>query len=96
MLRRKKKMSSADLCGKLETDIEIKASAKKFHDIFKHKPHHISNVSADKIQGCDIHEGEWGTIGSVIYWNYFHGKISIDSTYRIFYSTGTIFMVRSV
>ncbi|PON94454.1 Major latex protein domain containing protein [Trema orientale] len=65
-------MASENLYGKLETDVEIKASANKFHDIFKHRPHHISNVSTDKIQGCDIHEGEWGTVGSVIYWNYFH------------------------
>ncbi|XP_024030707.1 MLP-like protein 43 [Morus notabilis] len=63
---------SSDLCGKLETDVEIKASPKKFHDIFKHRPHHISNHSSDKIHGCEIHEGEWGTVGSVIYWNYFH------------------------
>ncbi|XP_015895469.3 MLP-like protein 43 [Ziziphus jujuba] len=64
-------MASA-LVGKLETDVEIKASAQKFHTIFKHRPHHISNVSADKIQGCDLHEGEWGKVGSVIIWKYFH------------------------
>ncbi|XP_062111148.1 MLP-like protein 28 [Humulus lupulus] len=61
-----------NLFGKLETDVEIKASAAKFHDIFKHRPHHISNHSTDKIKGVDIHEGEWGTVGSVIFWNYVH------------------------
>ncbi|EXB52998.1 MLP-like protein 28 [Morus notabilis] len=61
-----------DVFGKLETDVEIKASPSKFHHMFKHKPHHISNVSSDKIQGCDLHEGEWGTVGAVLYWNYFH------------------------
>ena len=68
---------SSDLIGKLETDVEIKASATKFHDIFMKRPHHISNVSSEKIQGCELHEGEWGTVGSVIYWNYHHGKASI-------------------
>ncbi|EXB52999.1 MLP-like protein 28 [Morus notabilis] len=68
---------SSDLCGKLETDVEIKAFPSQFHHMFKHKPHHISNVSSGKIQGCDLHEGEWGTVGAVIYWNYFHGKMVI-------------------
>ncbi|KAH7516326.1 MLP-like protein 43 [Ziziphus jujuba] len=63
---------SSSLVGKLETDVEIKAPASKFHEIFRHKPHHISNVSSDFIQGCELHEGEWGTVGSVIYWKYFH------------------------
>ncbi|TQD90093.1 hypothetical protein C1H46_024331 [Malus baccata] len=60
-------------CGKLEADVEIKASAAKFHEMFTHKPHHISNASNRNIQGCDLHEGDWGTVGSVVYWNYFHG-----------------------
>ncbi|XP_048318786.2 MLP-like protein 43 [Ziziphus jujuba] len=63
---------SSSLVGKLETDVEIKAPASKFHEIFKHKPHHISNVSSDFIQGCELHEGEWGAVGSVVYWKYFH------------------------
>ena len=58
---------------KLETDVEINASPVQFHEYFTRRPHHISNVSSDKIQGCDLHEGEWGNVGSVIYWNYFHG-----------------------
>ncbi|XP_068333063.1 MLP-like protein 31 [Pyrus communis] len=65
-------------CGKVEADVEIKASAAKFHEMFTHKPHHISNVSNSNIQGCDLHEGDWGTIGSVVYWNYFHdGKAKV-------------------
>ncbi|KAL5553449.1 hypothetical protein UlMin_040850 [Ulmus minor] len=69
---------SSDLAGKLETNVEIKASAAKFHDIFMKRPHHISNVSSEKIQGCELHEGEWGTVGSVIYWNYYHdGKACV-------------------
>ncbi|XP_022972260.1 MLP-like protein 43 [Cucurbita maxima] len=60
------------LFGKLETDVEIEAPASKFHEIFHQRPHHISNVSSDKIQGCEIHEGEWGKVGSIVHWNYVH------------------------
>ncbi|XP_022138045.1 MLP-like protein 31 [Momordica charantia] len=67
-----------DLCGKLVVDVPIKASASQFHEIFHQRPHHISNVSTDKIQGVDLHEGEWGKVGSIICWNYFHdGKNSV-------------------
>ncbi|KAH7516325.1 MLP-like protein 31 [Ziziphus jujuba] len=70
-------MSSSFVC-KLDTDVANKAPASKFHEIFKHKPHHISNLSSDFVQGCELHEGEWGTVGSVIYWKYFHdGKARV-------------------
>ncbi|XP_038893059.1 MLP-like protein 31 [Benincasa hispida] len=66
------------LYGKLEADFEIKAPASKFHEMFHTKPHHVSNASGDKVQGCELHEGEWGKVGSVIYWNYFHeGKAKV-------------------
>ncbi|XP_057975401.1 MLP-like protein 34 [Malania oleifera] len=55
---------------KLEAEVEIKASADHFHDILSSKPHHLSNVYPEKIQSCDIHEGEWGKESSVICWNY--------------------------
>ncbi|PON48630.1 Major latex protein domain containing protein [Parasponia andersonii] len=64
--------------GKLETDVEIKASAEQFHNMFRHKPHHVAHASSEKIQGCELHEGEWGKVGSVVYWNYFHeGKAKV-------------------
>ncbi|KAI9126266.1 hypothetical protein K1719_002687 [Acacia pycnantha] len=58
--------------GKLETDVHIKATAEEFHDVFCSRTHHIANVCPEKIQGVDIHEGEWGSQGSIIYWNYVH------------------------
>lgn len=63
----------SSLASKLERDVEIKAPASKFHEIFKHRPHHISNHASDFVQGCELHEGEWGTVGSIMDWNYFHG-----------------------
>ena len=66
------------LMGKVEGETEIKASAKDFHEIFSCKPHHVSGHSPDNIQGCDLHEGEWGKPGSIVYWNYVHdGKASV-------------------
>ncbi|KAJ4709994.1 MLP protein [Melia azedarach] len=44
------------LVGQSETDIEIKAPAALFHDVFSCRPHHISNVCPEKIQGVDLHE----------------------------------------
>ena len=66
---------------KLETDVHIKASAEQFHDVFCSRPHHIGNVSPDKIQGAEIHEGEWGTEGSIIFWNYVHGMCTMASKF---------------
>ncbi|XP_022992825.1 MLP-like protein 31 isoform X2 [Cucurbita maxima] len=60
------------LLGKLEADIEIKAPASKFYEIFCNRPHHISNISGDKVQGCKLVEGEWGKVGSTVNWNYYH------------------------
>ena len=61
------------LYGKLEIDVEIKASAEKFHEILHQKPHHMSKASSDKIQSCELHEGEWGKVGSILYFTYVHG-----------------------
>ncbi|CAK9157592.1 unnamed protein product [Ilex paraguariensis] len=58
--------------GKMVAQTEIKSDGDVFHEIFRHRPHHIKNMSPGNIQGCDIHEGEWGTVGSVIFWNYTH------------------------
>ncbi|KAM7269671.1 hypothetical protein ACFE04_025168 [Oxalis oulophora] len=63
---------SSSLCGKLEFDVEIKASPEQFHEVFCCRPHHLSTISTDKIKGIELHEGEWGEPGSVLFKNYFH------------------------
>ncbi|KAG6582114.1 MLP-like protein 43, partial [Cucurbita argyrosperma subsp. sororia] len=64
--------------GKLETEVHIRASASKFHEILHKRTHHISNVSTDKVHGVDLLEGEWGEVGSIICWRYFHdGKARV-------------------
>ncbi|KAF7842216.1 MLP-like protein 28 [Senna tora] len=58
--------------SRVEVDVHLKASAKQFHDVFCNRTHHIANVCPEKVQGVDIHEGEWGTEGSIVIWNYVH------------------------
>ncbi|XVF85389.1 hypothetical protein PTKIN_Ptkin17bG0114000 [Pterospermum kingtungense] len=70
--------SKSKFCGKIETDVEIKASPEQFHDMFSNKPHHVHHTCYDKIQGCDLHEGDWGKVGAVVFWNYVHdGKAKV-------------------
>ncbi|GMJ13337.1 MLP-like protein 28 [Hibiscus trionum] len=65
-------MASSALAHKLEVDVEIKASPEQFHDMFANKPHHVHHTCYDKIQSCDLHEGEWGQVGTIVHWNYVH------------------------
>ncbi|KAL2518767.1 MLP-like protein [Abeliophyllum distichum] len=58
------------LKGKLTAQIELRAGGDVFHDLFRYTPHQIPNISPTTIQACDLHEGEWGTVGSVYTWKY--------------------------
>ncbi|KZV56137.1 MLP-like protein 34-like [Dorcoceras hygrometricum] len=60
------------LTGKLSAQIEYKSSGDVFHELFKNMPHEVSKMSPEVIQGCDLHEGELGTEGSVLVWKYTH------------------------
>ncbi|MBA0613805.1 hypothetical protein Godav_014171 [Gossypium davidsonii] len=53
-------MASSALIGNLEVDVEIKASPEQFREMFAHKLHHVHHTFYDKVQGCDLHKGEWG------------------------------------
>ncbi|KAL4351622.1 hypothetical protein GQ457_06G036670 [Hibiscus cannabinus] len=66
-------MALSALTGKLENDVEIDASPDKFIYMFTHTPHHVHHTSSERVQGCDLHEGEFGTAGSIICWRYVHG-----------------------
>ncbi|KAK8615713.1 hypothetical protein V6N13_017296 [Hibiscus sabdariffa] len=65
-------MASSALTGKLEADVEIKASPEQFHDMFANKLHHVPHAANDKVRRCDLHEGEWGKVGTVFTFHYFH------------------------
>ncbi|KAK4337942.1 hypothetical protein RND71_042429 [Anisodus tanguticus] len=58
--------------------MEVKCAGELFHDHFNSKPHHIPNISPDKIQNFDIHEGELGIVGSLVSW-----KITLDALYNL-------------
>ncbi|XP_055801810.1 kirola-like [Solanum dulcamara] len=58
--------------GKLVSHINIKCDGDIFHDVYRQRPHHLSSMCPDKVQNVDVHEGEWGTIGSVNFWSYTH------------------------
>ncbi|KAK4479147.1 hypothetical protein RD792_014658 [Penstemon davidsonii] len=60
------------LTGKLVAAIEFRAGGDVFHELFTHKPHHVSTTTPEKIQSCDLHEGEFGKVGSVLFWRYTH------------------------
>lgn len=63
------------LTGKLVGQVEIKSSGDVFHEIFRNRPHHISNMSPNNVHGVDLHDGEWGAVGSAQYWKYNHGMM---------------------
>ncbi|KAL3654491.1 hypothetical protein CASFOL_004172 [Castilleja foliolosa] len=65
-------MSSNLTAGKLVSQTNIKSDGDVFHEIFRERPHHIPNMCPAHIQKCDVHEGDFGQVGSVIFWNYTH------------------------
>ena len=72
------------LIGKLQAETLIGAPAHKFHEVFWCRPHHISNVCPEKIQKVHLHEGDWGSPGSIIEWSYVVGKIILLNPNLIF------------
>ncbi|KAL0326888.1 UNVERIFIED_CONTAM: Kirola [Sesamum angustifolium] len=64
------------LHGKLVTRISIKVDGDIFFHLFKHELHHIKNILPQKIQSVNLIAGEWGTVGSVISWNYTKDGVS--------------------
>nr|QEH62705.1 MLP-like protein 28 [Nicotiana benthamiana] len=58
------------LKGKLVVSMEVKCGGHLFHDLCQTKPHHLLNISPNRITGFDLHEGEMGEVGSVVTWKY--------------------------
>ncbi|GAB4828758.1 hypothetical protein Ancab_040614 [Ancistrocladus abbreviatus] len=58
------------LKGKLIAEFELRSSGDLFHEMFSSRPHQLKDVIPHHIQGCEVHEGQFGTPGSVIFWNY--------------------------
>lgn len=62
------------LKGKLISEMELKGCKDLFHEMFCEKPHHLPNIVPHTIKAVDLHEGDWGTVGSVVNWNYTLGN----------------------
>ncbi|KAI3473687.1 hypothetical protein Pfo_031257 [Paulownia fortunei] len=60
----------ASLPCKLIAQVAFKAGGDVFHHLVANKPQHLTNVTPGKIQACDLHQGNYGTNGSVIQWKY--------------------------
>ncbi|KAL1220840.1 MLP-like protein 31 [Cardamine amara subsp. amara] len=68
-----KEMTKSSLLGELEVEVDIKSPAVKFYQVYAGRPHHVAKATSSKVQACDLLEGEWGTVGSIVNWNYVYG-----------------------
>lgn len=62
----------------IEVDVDIKTTADKFH-MFIRRSQHVPKATR-YIKGCDLLEGEWGEVGSILLWKLVFGNRYI---YRI-------------
>ncbi|KAL0333874.1 UNVERIFIED_CONTAM: MLP-like protein 28 [Sesamum angustifolium] len=60
----------AGLPYKLIAQVAFKAGGDVFHQLLAKKPQHLANVTPGKVQACDLHQGNYGTDGSIIQWKY--------------------------
>lgn len=65
----------AGLPDKLMAQVAFKAGGDIFHQLLSKKPNHLAKVCPSKVQDCQLHQGEFGTSGSVIQWNYVLGNV---------------------
>ncbi|KAK3421530.1 MLP-like protein 328 [Eucalyptus grandis] len=60
----------ANLQGKLEAEVELKAPADKFYKIWRSETHKMPTATSKNIQGIKVHEGDWDQHGAIKIWNY--------------------------
>ncbi|KAL7597907.1 hypothetical protein Lser_V15G26316 [Lactuca serriola] len=66
------------LSGKLIGHVDVSKKGEICH-LFRNNPYEIAIISPDKVQGCDLIDGDRGDVGSVICWHYTHeGKKKIS------------------
>ncbi|KAK1423128.1 hypothetical protein QVD17_18423 [Tagetes erecta] len=71
------------LSGKRVFQFEIKSSGNLFHELWKTKPHELPSLTPTTIQNCQVLDGQVGTVGSILLWNYFHDGKDCVSKARI-------------
>lgn len=67
----------AGLPDRLIAQIAFKAGGDVFHEILAKKPKHLAKVIPNKVQDCELQQGQFGTAGSVIHWTYTLGILFI-------------------
>ncbi|KAF7808724.1 MLP-like protein 43 [Senna tora] len=66
------------LVGKVEADVELKASALGFLEMFSTKTYQLPNIDPSFIQSVEILAGQWGAIGLILLVHYtLDGKASV-------------------
>ncbi|GMN19927.1 hypothetical protein TIFTF001_039932 [Ficus carica] len=60
----------ANLKGRVETEVELKASPEQFYNMWRRTAHHLPNAAGHHIKAVEVHEGDWDTHGAVKFWNY--------------------------
>ncbi|PIN11685.1 hypothetical protein CDL12_15715 [Handroanthus impetiginosus] len=60
----------AELPCKLIAQVAFKAGGDVFHHLLTQRPFHLAKATPGKVQACDVHQGKFGTNGSVIEWKY--------------------------
>ncbi|KAL9229251.1 hypothetical protein vseg_004737 [Gypsophila vaccaria] len=56
--------------GKVEVELEIKSCGDLYHEIFKSKPHHVPNITPDRMHACNYDDSTYGQPGSEARWEY--------------------------
>lgn len=65
------------LSGKVEAEVEIKASAEKFFHVFRKQLQHLPNISSQRIHSAVVHEGDWENVDAVKHWEFTVGKLLV-------------------
>jgi len=63
--------------GKIASQMIYKADGDVFYELWKRNPREIPSLTPVTIQNVSPEGGETGTVGSLLLWNYFHGKAHI-------------------
>ncbi|GAV87395.1 Bet_v_1 domain-containing protein [Cephalotus follicularis] len=73
-------MAQSSLFGSAEAELEINAPADKLYEALCN-PQHMSKYIPENVTNVDLHEGEWGTVGSIVTCN-----CAIDGKSEVFKS----------
>lgn len=65
------------LSGKKVVQVDIKCNGDLLHGLFRYRLHDLPILAPEYLKSCELQEGEWGVVGSIINWNYVLGKDSI-------------------